>query len=53
MSEECFELVLSRPRELIQKGSGDVIVLSNLRHFAVDALMEPSELDHFDTGMRI
>ncbi len=41
------------PVELIKKGSGDVIRLSNLRHLAVDALIDPSEFDNFDTGVRL
>jgi hypothetical protein len=39
--------------QLIEKGSGDVIRLSNLDHFAVDALMAPNVFDNFKTGLRI
>ena len=39
--------------ELIQKGSGDVILLSNLGHLAVDALMAPNVFDNVETGLRI
>ena len=53
IAKEHFSLEMSRPSHLIKKRSGDVIRLSDLRHFAVDALMEPSEPDHVDTGVRI
>jgi hypothetical protein len=45
--------VLGGPGELIKKGSGNLINLSKFGHFAVDALMAPSEFDDFDTGLRI
>ena len=42
----------SSPNQLIQPGSGDVILLSNLCHLAIEALIEPSEPDNVDTGVR-
>jgi hypothetical protein len=46
-------VVLGGPGELRKKGSGDVIILSNLGHLAVDALVDPNVFDDFDTGVRI
>jgi hypothetical protein len=46
-------MVSSGPTELIEKGSGDVVLLSNLDHFAVDALIDPNVFDNVDTGLRI
>jgi hypothetical protein len=46
-------MVLRSPRELIKKGPGDVIILSNLGHLAVDALIDPNVFDNVDTGLRI
>ena len=42
IAKEVFQVVLGGPAELIEKGSGDVILLSNLGHLAVDALMDPN-----------
>jgi hypothetical protein len=53
IAKELFQVVLSGPGELIEKGSGDVILLSNLGHLAVDALMEPNVFHNVDTGLRI
>ena len=53
ITKEVFQMVPSGPAQLIKKGSGDMILLSNLGHFAVDALMNPSVFDNFDTGLRI
>jgi len=53
IAKELFQMVLGGPGELIEKSPGDVILLSNLGHFAVDALMEPNVFDNFDTGLRI
>ena len=46
-------MVPGGPAELREKGSGDVILLSNLGHFAVDALIDPNVSDNFDTGLRL
>jgi len=46
------QLEVGSPKQLIQQGSGDVIILSNLGHLAIDALIEPGEPDHFDAGVR-
>jgi len=46
-------MVLSGPGKLIKKGPGNVIILSNLGHLAVDALMDPNVFDNVDTGLRI
>jgi hypothetical protein len=35
--------------ELIKKGSRDVIILSNLGHLAIDALMEPNVFDNYSS----
>jgi len=46
-------MVLSGPDELIKKGPGDLIILSNLGHLAVEALIDPNVFDNVDTGLRI
>ena len=46
-------MVPSGPAKLIKKGSGDVVLLSNLGHLTVDALIDPNVFDNFDTGLRI
>ena len=53
IAEKRFQLEVGSPHQLIQKGSGDVILLSNLGHCAVDALMEPNVFHNVDTGLRI
>ena len=53
IAKEVFQVRSGSPGELIKKGSGDVIRLSDLGHLAVDALMEPNVFDHVDTGVRI
>ena len=52
IAKKCFQLEVGSPHQLLKKGSGDVILLSNLGHLAIEALIEPSEPDHFDTGVR-
>jgi hypothetical protein len=52
IAKKRFQLEVGSPNQLIKKGSGDVIILSNLRHLAINALIEPSEPDNVDTGMR-
>src|SRR5207249_1729198 len=52
IAKKRFPLEVSSPKQLIKKGSGDVIILSNLGHLAIDALIEPSAPDHGDTGVR-
>jgi hypothetical protein len=46
-------MVSGGPAELIEKGSGDLVLVSNLSHLAVDALMEPNVFHNIDTGLRI
>ena len=53
IAKELLQLVLSRPSKLIKKSSGDMIILSNLYHLAIEALIDPSEPDNFDTGVRL
>ena len=53
IAKEVCQVVLGGPAKLIKKGSGDVILLSNLGHLAVDALMDPNVFHNFDTGLRI
>ena len=53
IAKEVFQVVPGGPGELIQKGSGDVILLSNLGHLTVDALMDPNVFDNVDAGLRI
>src|SRR5438309_718270 len=52
LAAKRFPLEVGSPHQLIKKGSGDVILLSNLWHLAIEALMEPREPDHCDTGVR-
>jgi uncharacterized protein YjlB len=53
IAKEVFQVLPGGPGELIEKGSGDVILLRNLGHLAVDALIDPNVFDNFDTGLRI
>ena len=53
IAQEVFQVVLGGPAQLRKKGSGEVILLSNLGHLAVDALMAPNVFHHCDTGLRI
>ena len=53
IAKEVLQVVHGGPAELIKKGSGDVILLSNLRHLAVDALIDPNMFDNFDAALRI
>jgi hypothetical protein len=53
IAKEGFQVLSGGPIERIEKGSGDVILLSNLGHLAVDALMDPNVFHNVDTGMRI
>jgi hypothetical protein len=48
IAKEVFQVMSGSPGELIKKGSGDVIRLSDLGHLAVDALMEPNVFDNVD-----
>ena len=52
VAEEHVELDGGRQQELIEQGPGNTIGLGDLRHFAVDALIEPSQHDHVDTRLR-
>jgi hypothetical protein len=52
IAKKRFSLEIGSPNQLIQPGSGDVILLSNLCHLAIDALIEPGEPDHFDAGVK-
>jgi hypothetical protein len=51
-AEEHFELDGGRQKELIEQGPGNAIGLGDLRHLAVDALIEPSQHDNVDTRLR-
>ncbi len=53
IAKEVFQVVPGGPGELREKGSGDVIILRNLGHLAVEALSDPHVFDNFDTGVRI
>lgn len=50
VAPEVFQMVSGGPGELIEESSGDVIILSNLGHFAVDALIDPSGLCQWRYG---
>ena len=52
LAKKRFSLEIGSPHQLLKQGSGDGILLSNVCHLAIDALMEPSEPDHVDTGVR-
>jgi hypothetical protein len=43
IAKKRFQLEVRSPNQLIKKGSGDVIILSNLGHLAINALIEPGE----------
>lgn len=49
---EHFELDGGRQKELREQGPSNAIGLGDLRHFAVDALIEPSQRDNVDTSLR-
>ena len=53
IATERFQLEGGRQQQLIEEGPGDAIILCDLRHFPVDALIEPSQHDHMDTGLGI
>ena len=52
IAKEDFELDGGRQKELIEKGPRNAIDLVDLCHFAVDALIEPSQHDNVDTRLR-
>ena len=52
LAKKRLQLEIGSPHQLIKPGSGDVILLSNLCHLAIEALIEPCEPDHGDTGVR-
>jgi hypothetical protein len=52
IAQEDFELDCGRHKELIEQGPSNAIGLGDLRHFAVDALIEPSQHDNVDTSLR-
>jgi hypothetical protein len=53
IAKEGFQVLSGGPIERIEKGSGDVILLSNLGHLAVDALVDPNVFHNVDTSLRI
>ena len=52
VAKKRFQWEVGSPNQLIKKGSGEVILLSNVCHLAIEALMEPRELHNVDTGVR-
>ena len=52
IAKENFELDGGSHKELIEKGPGNTIGLGDLCHFAVGALIEPSQHNHVDTSLR-
>ncbi len=53
IAEQCFQLQVRQKNQLLEKGPRYLIRVCDLRHFAVDTLMHPSEHDDMDTGVGI
>src|SRR5712691_9960410 len=53
IAKQRFQLQVHQQKQLIEKGPRYLIILCDLRHFPVDALMQPSQSDHLDTGLGI
>jgi hypothetical protein len=51
-AEEHCALDGGRQKELREQGPGKAIGLGDLRHFAGDALIEPSQHDNVETSVR-
>src|SRR5512145_3078047 len=53
IAKECFPLEVRHQQQLLEKGPRYLIRLGDLRHVAVDTLMQPGEDDDIDTGLGI
>jgi len=53
ITKQRFQLQVGHKKELIEKGPGYLIKFCDVRHFPVDALMQPSRHDNLDTGLGI
>ena len=53
IAQERFQLEGGRKQQLIEEGPGEAIILGDVRHFPVDALIEPRQHDNMDTGLGI
>jgi len=53
IAKEPFQMQLGNQQQLREEGPGDAIRRCDLRHFPIDALMEPSQQDNMDTGLSI
>ena len=53
VAKEHFQLQVGSQKQLVEKGPRYQISLCDLRHFPVDALIQPSQSDNLDTGVGI
>ena len=53
IAKKRFQVISGGPGELIKKGPRNLILLSNLGHLAVGALIDPNVFHNFDTALRI
>jgi len=51
--DSLLQLEVGQENQLIEEGPGDLIIVGNLRHFPIDALVQPSPSDNLDTGVGI
>src|SRR5215475_3619397 len=53
IAKKHFPLEVGHKQQLIEEGPGDAIILGDVRHFPVDALIEPRQHDNLNTGLGI
>jgi hypothetical protein len=53
IAQERFQLKGGHKQQLIEESPGDAIILGDVRHFPVDALIAPSQHDNMDTALGI
>ena len=53
VAEEGCQLAICSTQQLREERPRNMIVLSDVCHFSVDALIEPRQVDHLDTGVGI
>ena len=53
IAKQRFSLEVCHQKQLIEKGSGYLIIFCDCSHFPVDTLMQPREHDDMDTGLGV
>src|SRR5712691_730062 len=53
IAEQHLQLEVGQENQLIEEGPGYLIIVGDLRHFPLDALVQPSPSDTLDTGVGI